>query len=289
MDRQQLIQALARFGLNDREAQLYLALVQRGPSTAPEVARASTADRVVTYRALDALRARGMVTVTAERPRKYVPVAPRSLFDQHLESRRAGIAEDEKLAAVLTELLPVGSVGGGRGAPQFLVLPGAQGIYPLLREMVKRAQTSLSVMITHHGLRRSVEYGIASEFPRFLRDGGRARLIVEADPRARPTLQSYLRAGRRFPGLEVRQLYPQTARVTVVDEREVLVFPVPNGHVRGVQEVAIWTDNPDFIRSQTLYFDGMWERAGPSSWRTPAAGGARGGGPRSAVRAARPR
>jgi hypothetical protein len=55
--------------------------------------------------------------------------------------------------------------------------------------------------------------------------------------------------------------------VTIVDDREVLIFPVPNGQARGVQEVAIWTDNPDFIRSQSLYFDGMWERAGPATWR----------------------
>ncbi|MCI4373785.1 MAG: hypothetical protein L3K02_09135 [Thermoplasmata archaeon] len=269
MDRKELIQALIRFGLNDREAQLYLALIQRGPSTAPEVAREASSDRVVAYRTLDALRARGTVTVTAERPRRYVPVPPRALFDEHLEARRSGIAEDEKLAIALTELLPTRSGSGDNGAPRFQVLPGAPGIYPLLREMVKRARTSLAVMITHSGLRRSVEFGIQQEFPRFLRGGGRVRMIVESDPRIRSVLQGFAPSRRRYPSLEIRQLYPQSARVTIVDDREVLIFPVPNGHVRGVQEVAIWTDNPDFIRSQTLYFDGMWERAGPASWRAP--------------------
>jgi sugar-specific transcriptional regulator TrmB len=269
MDRKALIQALVRFGLNDREAQLYLALLQRGPSTAPEVAREAGSDRVVAYRTLDALRARGTVTVTAERPRRYVPVPPRALFDEHLETRRSLVAEDEKLAVVLTELLPTLDGPGEHGAPRFQVLPGAPGIYPLLREMVKRARTSLSVMITHGGLRKSAEYGIQQEFPRFLRGGGRVRMIVESDPRIRGLLQGFGPSRRRYPSLEIRQLFPQSARVTIVDDREVLIFPVPNGHARGVQEVAIWTDNPDFIRSQTLYFDGMWERAGPATWRTP--------------------
>jgi HTH-type transcriptional regulator, sugar sensing transcriptional regulator len=277
MDRKELTQALARFGLNDREAQLYLALIQRGPSTAPEVAREASSDRVVAYRTLDALRARGTVTVTAERPRRYVPVPPRTLFDEHLESRRARFAEDSKLADVLTELLPSQSGPGASGAPRFQVLPGAPGIYPHLREMVKRARESLSVMITHSGLRRSVEYGIQQEFPRFLRSGGRVRMIVESDPRIRSLLTGFAPSRRRYPSLEIRQLYPQSARVTIVDDREVLVFPVPNGQARGVQEVAIWTDNPDFIRSQALYFDGMWERAGPASWRAT-------GAPRSAGR-----
>jgi hypothetical protein len=98
-------------------------------------------------------------------------------------------------------------------------------------------------------------------------------MIVEADPRRRQTLQGFSRSSRRYPALEIRQLYPQSARVTIVDDREVLIFPVPNGHARGVQEVAIWTDNPDFIRSQSLYFDGMWERAGPATWHPPTARG----------------
>ncbi len=267
MDRKELLKALVRFGLTDREAQLYLALIQRGPSTAPEVAREVSSDRVVTYRTLDALRARGTVTVTAERPRRYVPVPPRTLFDEYLEVRRSSIAADEKLAAVLAEMLPNATKSGERGAPRFQVLPGASGIYPLLREMVKRARTSIAVMITHGGLRRSVEYGIQQEIPRFLGSGGRVRMIVESDPRIRSVLQGFASSRRRYPALEIRHLYPQPARVTIVDDREVLIFPVPDGHARGVQEVGIWTDNPDFIRSQTLYFDGMWERAGPATWR----------------------
>jgi sugar-specific transcriptional regulator TrmB len=282
MDRKELLQALVRFGLNDREAQLYLALVQRGASTAPEVAREAGSDRVVAYRTLDALRARGTVTVTAERPRRYVPVSPRSLFDEHLASRKSEITEDEKLATLLAELLPVNAGEGQSGAPRFQVLPGAPGIYPLLREMVKRARTHLAVMITHSGLRRSAEYGVQLEIPRFLRAGGKVRMIVESDPRVRSTLQGFSRSQRQFPSLEIRQLYPQSARVTIVDDREVLIFPVPNGHARGVQEVAIWTDNPDFIRSQTLYFDGMWERSGPASWRAAS------NRPRPPARAPRP-
>jgi sugar-specific transcriptional regulator TrmB len=268
MDRNELIQSLVRFGLNDREAQLYLALLQRGPSTAPEVAREAGSDRVVAYRMLDALRARGTVTVTAERPRRYVPVPPRALFDEHLERRRSAVSEDEDLAVRLCDMLPSYLELGVTGAPRFQVLPGAPGIYPLLREMVRRSRTSLSVMITHSGLRRSAEYGIPQEIPRLLRNGGRVRMIVESDPRVRSALQGFARSSRRYPTLEIRQLFPQSARVTIVDDREVLIFPVPNGHARGVQEVAIWTDNPDFIRSQSLYFDGMWERAGPASWRT---------------------
>ena len=139
--------------------------------------------------------------------------------------------------------------------------------------MVKRARASLAVMITHGGMRRSIEYRDPGRIPP-LPPRGRAvpddRGVRPTDP-ARPS-RGFPGRARRYPVLEIRQLFPQSARVTIVDDREVLIFPVPNGQARGVQEVAIWTDNPDFIRSQSLYFDGMWERAGPATWRAPAPG-----------------
>jgi HTH-type transcriptional regulator, sugar sensing transcriptional regulator len=275
MERHELLLALERFGLTDREAVLYLSLLMDGPATAPRLARSAETDRVVVYRTLDTLRARGVVRVTAERPRRYIAIPPRALFDQSLEGKRVALAEDERIADTLAETLPTLAARQETDAPRFQILPGAKGIYPHLREMIRRAQTDLAVMITHRGLRSSSEYHLQDELPRFLRAGGRFRMLVESDPRVRTQLVAYNRLRTTYPTFEIRQLYPQPARVTIVDREEVLVFPVPDGHAKGAEEVALWTDNPDFIRSQSLYFDGMWERAGPTAWRTPPSGRAR--------------
>jgi HTH-type transcriptional regulator, sugar sensing transcriptional regulator len=185
MERRELILALERFGLTDREAVLYLTLLTDGPATAPVLARSAETDRVVVYRTLDSLHARGVVRVTAERPRRYLAIAPRALFDQSLDGKRASLAEDERIAHTLTETLPTWIGHKDTDAPRFQILPGAKGIYPHLREMVRRARADLSVMITHRGLRSSSEYHLQDELPRFLRAGGRFRLLVESDPRVR--------------------------------------------------------------------------------------------------------
>ncbi len=123
--------------------------------------------------------------------------------------------------------------------------------------------------ITTRGLKSSVDHGITEEIGRFLRAEGRFRLLVESDPRARPLLRRFVTTRNRHPRVEIRQMYPQPARVTIVDQREVLIFPVPGSGSAGGDEIAVWTNNPDFLRGQSIYFDTFWERAGPPSLRSP--------------------
>ncbi|MFZ1022748.1 MAG: helix-turn-helix domain-containing protein, partial [Thermoplasmata archaeon] len=87
MEWRDLLTALNRFGIAEREAKLYLLLLSRGRATARDLTRESNVDRVLTYRTLDAMRARGLVQVTAERPRRYVPLPPRVLFERSLVER----------------------------------------------------------------------------------------------------------------------------------------------------------------------------------------------------------
>ncbi len=271
MEWQELLSALGRFGLVEREAGLYLQLLRGGPATARELTRELRMDRVITYRILDGLRARGIVQLTAERPRKYVAIGPRSLFDRTLHERQTGLENDTKLAEELVDQLPRWVEEARQDAPRFQMLSGAPAIYPELRAMLRRAREDVAVMITQRALRDSYRFGVHRELPRLLRAGTRFRLVVESDPRIQGLLQQFSGAVRAFPNAELRQLYPQPARLTLIDQAEVLVFPVPEARIRGIEETAIWTNSPDFVRGQSLTFNTIWERAGSSMVRPPKA------------------
>src|SRR5271169_415672 len=105
MEWSELVASLARFGLPEREAKLYLAALRRGRATARELTRDATVDRVLGYRILDAMRAQGLMEVTAERPRRYAPLTPSALLDRDLRNRRTRLQEAETLAKELAEHL----------------------------------------------------------------------------------------------------------------------------------------------------------------------------------------
>jgi sugar-specific transcriptional regulator TrmB len=269
MEFEELVGSVARFGLTDREARLYLALLRKGRASARELAHEAGLDRVLGYRMLDALRVRGVVEVTAERPRRYAAVPPRALFERSLRERATSLAQDETLATTLSETLPTLVRDLNDAAPRFQVLQGTPAIFAYLREMLRRAQEEVCAMVTHRALRGSVDYGLPVELPRLLKGGGRFRLIVESDPRVRNLVQRFAGVSRRHPLAELRQLSPQPTRLTIVDRAEAMLFLVPEARSGQIEELAVWTDNPAFVLGQLHYFNVVWEGAGSATLRPP--------------------
>jgi sugar-specific transcriptional regulator TrmB len=257
----ELVASLGRFGLSEREALLYLASLRRGRATARELTRDVGLDRVLGYRILDGLRARGVVEVTAERPRRFAPVDPRALVERDLRGRRATLANDERLGMGLAEALATAAAPAAAGAPRYQVLAGEGRVYDGLREMVERARERIDVMLTFRSLRSSLAHDLQGRVADFLRRGGHVRLLLEDDPRLRPTLARFRRSLRGNRRAEIRLLDPQPGRLTVVDGGEAVVFLVAAAPDRRVEEVAVWTDNPEFVSAQSQHFERSWAAA----------------------------
>lgn len=258
-----LLAAMGRFGFTQREARLYLLLLRRGRATARDITRDARMDRVLAYRTLDAMRGRGLVQTTAERPRRYVPIGPKVLFERSLFERRRALEEDAELARTLSERLPELTEEVADGTPRFQVLTGASSIYPQLREMVDKAREELLVMVTPRALRESARVGVQDGIPRLLRAGGSFRLLVEPDPRLGNLLRRFARLRTSQPRAQLRGIAPQRARVTIIDRREALVFLVPEARASDVDEVAVWTDHRDFVQAQLAYFEAIWKASRP--------------------------
>jgi sugar-specific transcriptional regulator TrmB len=207
------------------------------------------------------MRARGLVQITAERPRRYVALPPRVLFERSLFERRRALEEDVTLARELTERLPELTQALTEGAPRFQLITGAAAIYPYLREMLRRAEREALVMITPRALRESAGFGLYQELPRLLKAGGKFSLLVEPEPRIAGLVRRFEAARRRFPNSEVRAIAPQRARLTIIDQREALVFLVPEAQSTTTDQIAVWTDTKDFVGAELAYFRAIWANA----------------------------
>ena len=81
-----LIHILESIGLDDKEAQLYLAGLQLGSAPASDYARRATINRITTYNVLELMVQKGyMTTVKKVRAKWYAPVAPEYIA---LEARK---------------------------------------------------------------------------------------------------------------------------------------------------------------------------------------------------------
>lgn len=264
MDAGQLLEAMGRFGFQDREARLYLLLLRRGRATARALTLESGIDRVLAYRTLDGMRARGLVQITAERPRRYVALSPTVLLERSITERRRALEEDVELARSLAEQLPQVTAAILEGAPRFQLITGTAATYPFIREMLARAERDVSVLMTYRAFRESVAARTFEPLVPFVRGGGMFRLVIEEDPRLPLSLRPFDAARRRYDRVEVRTFGPQRARMTVVDAKEALVFVMPEANRSSLDEVALWTDKADFARAQQAHFESVWDRAKPA-------------------------
>ena len=263
MDETELVAGLGRFGFPEREARLYLTLLRSGGSTARELIRDARVDRVLAYRSLEILRARGVVQTTAERPRRFLPVPPTAVLERHLHARRLGIESDHVFAKRLLKLLPTVGASPSGGTPRFQMVTGPSSVYRHLREMVQRSEHSLWTMITPKALRESWRAGLADDVARFIRSGHEFRMIIEPDPGAAGLVRRLIEQRKRYPSIRIRGIRPQRSRLAISDGREVMMFLVPEARAPGIEEVAVWTDTPEFVSTQSAYFESIWHHALP--------------------------
>lgn len=122
-----LVRELTNLGLSEKEAGVYLALLEIGPAAIQDVAERSKTNRSTTYLMMDALMGRGIANAVTRGSRQlYVAEPPERLVAQ-LRVRRAELEEKEReLAEALPLLNAIYNVK--REAPQIRYFEGADGL-----------------------------------------------------------------------------------------------------------------------------------------------------------------
>ncbi len=99
---------LEKAGFSDKETAIYLALLKLGHGTVSEITRAANVGRTYGYPILDALAAKGLITISGKRPKQeYFAESPRKLFtlmEKNVESQKQMLGEVKELLPELIVL-----------------------------------------------------------------------------------------------------------------------------------------------------------------------------------------
>ncbi len=123
-NRESLQKMLVRAGLSDAEAAVYLAMLELGPATVLQIARQSGVKRTTIYPVVEALRAKGLVSVQE--------VGFKRRFAAEDPSRLDRILEEQKLAlkSFFPELSALYSLRGGDSIIRYYTgVPAMRSVY----------------------------------------------------------------------------------------------------------------------------------------------------------------
>lgn len=102
----EIVRDLLRFGFSDKEAKVYVALLEHGPCGAPDVAAITQVPRASCYTILDSLCERGLAQAyVGKEQRRYVAHSPELLFALVTKEKESIIQKEACLEALVPRLL----------------------------------------------------------------------------------------------------------------------------------------------------------------------------------------
>jgi len=131
---EELIRELTHLGLTGKEAAVYLAAMELGPSVAQDIAKKAKVNRATTYVMIDTLKGRGLVSSFTKGKKKYfVAESPDRLMSMIRLQRQELEGKEAEFANILPQLAALYNVEGAK--PQIRFLEGLEGIKTIHEEV----------------------------------------------------------------------------------------------------------------------------------------------------------
>lgn len=253
---------LEQVGLTADEARVYATLCRLGPAKAGHLAHEARLSRAQTYRVLEALEDRGIVSGDLGRPRVYRAAAVDSLMrhlNSSLEYRRHELRLLESELVQRLRRLAAGSDAPKR--PHADILRGREVVVERIHALYEEAEKEVSLVLAHPGGLEMLESlgGWGRLLDRASR-GIRVRLLVKRHARN----SRFLAQARGAGGVEIREFtHPDDFGCVLVDGREAVVILTvdPRSYPRADRTRALATDATNFVPLLRFLFASAWSTA----------------------------
>ena len=251
--------SLEALGLDATETAAYLALLDHPRATAAEIADAMGLALRRVQRLLDAIEARGLVTHSPERPRRYLLAAPDIAIEalilqreKELQRIRGGVRQLQERAALHRESAP---------QPLIELITQRESERQVFRQLQASAQRELIFLVRPPIL---ISRPAPTEAPDYETDararGVVYRGIVDSDYLALPGAVEHVRADIA-KGDEVRVVHRLPFKMALADRRTALI-PLDLSSPRS--EVLL-VRSPALLDALYALFESLWDRAVPLS------------------------
>ena len=157
---ERIIGYLQDFGLNEKEARIYLNLSKVGSATAAEISAISNYSKLQTYRAIKSLLNIGLIEMSLERPRRYTPLKIEQALNLLGQEAERKINELEKKAPILLkEWSSISDLQVDRTKYSFRIIQGEKNVYKFRIMLYESAKERIAYTMKPTELAKLVSHG----------------------------------------------------------------------------------------------------------------------------------
>ncbi len=239
---QNLIAPLLGIGLNRYEAQVYLALITEGVSTAKNVSSITGIPYGKVYEIINSLASKGFCMLLPTKPMKCRAISPRNAIEKVKEAQSRRILHIEE--QILGRLEPFFEQSREFNEPKGVswIINGRSNVAKKIEEMIGSAKGSISMLITESGLKRILIHAL--ELQKAAERKVKIQIGCPSDAKNSEEMEAL-----DFCAFYKRGTHPASALITIDSKESLLIEAIPDDdNIIYGRDVGLWITNPSFTK-----------------------------------------
>lgn len=236
-------QSLQNLGLNEKEARVYLALLDLGSSSAISIADRAGVKRPTTYLVLSELVRKGLVSIT--------PREKKALYQAESPEKIAFLIEkqNQALKEVLPELLAHYKPGGSK--PSVKLFSGIEGIKTVYYDTLTEGKEILAYLGVEQAEEHLKDFFQKDYGPKRVNAGIFARVIAPKTPSAADYCKQDARFRRQTKFIDAKK-YPFTIEKNIYGNKVAIISHSKKEHF------GLIITSPEIARTEKSVFELIW-------------------------------
>ena len=205
--------------LDELEVKIYLNLLRTGPITASALAKELDVDRARTYRTVDKLVSRNILSTTLSIPKLCIPVEPKEAVKLALRKKEDEVKKIKKSGqGIIKKITSEITIVDGVTVPTFRVVQGRANIYSDIAQIIENSSGIIYIVTTLEDISKMYHSTIPEKITVCEKKGGSVRLLVEIDD------HQLVEFVKRFSATETRICkLPSKGRMIVQKDKQMIM------------------------------------------------------------------
>ena len=205
--------------LDELEVKIYLNLLRTGPITASALAKELDVDRARTYRTVDKLVSRNILSTTLSIPKLCIPVEPKEALKLALRKKEDEVKKIKKSGqGIIKKITSEITIVDGVTVPTFRVVQGRANIYSDIAQIIENSLGIIYIVTTLEDISKMYHSTIPEKITVCEKKGGSVRLLVEIDD------HQLVEFVKRFSATETRICkLPSKGRMIVQKDKQMIM------------------------------------------------------------------
>ena len=254
----EVIDSLQYFGLEQLESEIYLMLLENGPSTMSDLAGKLTVDRGRVYRAMDKLSELDVIKINNSKVKMCQAIPPEKALSAMIEKKKTQVAELKKISKHISkDLETITRPNSEPENPTFSLIEGRNSIYSRIGKLVQDAKQTVYLVTTTEDFLRMLQTAIPEKIQLARKNNVDLRILLDVED----SMLDELCDNDNFPEIRIGKL-PSQSRIIVEKETQLLMSGniKPTSSLNENTESILHSSSPEMAENIFSLCEQLWKK-----------------------------